>query len=60
MGMVAEFHTVPNGLTGRMGEDVAQAGGNLKFIGDKASVTEDGGGMQSVFQKMERRHFFFF
>ena len=38
---VAEFHAVPgNGLTGRMGEDVL-AGGNLKFIGDKASVTEE-------------------
>ena len=38
---VAEFHAVPgNGLTGRLGEDVL-AGGNLKFIGDKASVTEE-------------------
>ena len=40
-GHEAEFHAVPgNGLTGRMGEDVL-AGGNLKFIGDKASVTEE-------------------
>ena len=38
---VEDFQAVPgNGLTGRMGED-ALAGGNLKFIGDKAAVTEE-------------------
>ena len=38
---VEDFQAVPgNGLTGRMGAD-ALAGGNLKFIGDKAAVTEE-------------------
>ena len=38
---VEDFQAVPgNGLTGRMGAD-ALAGGNLKFIGDKAAVPEE-------------------